>query len=234
MSADNAMMAFNEHLFRKLPYSPEKDFTYIGAIGRFPLALVVHPSFPATTFNEFVAHVRANPGKVNYASVGNGSPHHLAMEMFKVRAKADMVHVPYKGAAPAMQDLLGGQVSVMFLDLASGLSIIQGGKVQPLAIGSAKRSPLLPDVPTLAEVGVKDAEVFAIQGLVGPAGLPSAVTASLNQELNKALANATVLKRFTDFGMEPLQTSPEQFHALARQEATRWAPVIRASGIALD
>jgi tripartite-type tricarboxylate transporter receptor subunit TctC len=234
MSADNAMMAFNEHLFTKLPYSPEKDFTYIGALGRFPLALVVHPDFPAKDFKAFLEHVRANPGKVSYASVGNGSPHHLAMEMFKYRTKTDIVHIPYKGAAPAMQDVMGGQVPVMFLDLASGLSIVQSGKVRVLAIGTNKRSPLLPDVPTLAELGVTDTEVFAFQGLVGPAGLPPAVTARLNQELNNALSNPTVLKRFTDFGMEPAPGTPEQFRTLARAESQRWGPIIKANGITLD
>ena len=234
MSADNAMMAFNEHLFKKLPYSPEKDFTYIGAIGRFPLVLAVHPDFPAKDFKAFLAYVRANPGKVSYASVGNGSPHHLAMEMFKYRTKTAIVHIPYRGAAPAMQDLMAGQVPVMFLDLASGLSIVQSGKVRVLAIGTSKRSPVLPEVPTLAELGVQDTEVFAFQGLVGPAGLPPAVTMRLNQELNKALANPVVLKRFTDFGMEPMPGTPEQFRVMARQESQRWGPVIKANGIALD
>jgi tripartite-type tricarboxylate transporter receptor subunit TctC len=234
MSADNAMMAFNEHLFKKLPYNPEKDFTYIGALGRFPLALVVHPDFPTKDFKAFLEYVRANPGKVSYASVGNGSPHHLAMEMFKYRTKTDIVHVPYKGAAPAMQDVMGGQVPVMFLDLASGLTIVQSGKVRVLAIGTDKRSPLLPDVPTLAELGVTDTEVFAFQGLVGPAGLPAAVTTRLNQELNNALADPAVVKRFTDFGMEPMPGSPEQFRRLAREESQRWGPIIKANGIALD
>jgi tripartite-type tricarboxylate transporter receptor subunit TctC len=125
LSADNAVLAFNEHLFSKLPFNPEKDFTYIGAIGKFPLALVVHPDFPAKTFKEFLAYVKANPGKVNYASPGNGSPHHLAMEMFKVRTGTFITHIPYRGAAPAMADVMGGQVPCMFLDLASGLSIMQ-------------------------------------------------------------------------------------------------------------
>jgi tripartite-type tricarboxylate transporter receptor subunit TctC len=145
MSADNAMMSFNEHLFRKLPYSPEKDFTYVGAIGRFPLVLAVHPDFPARDFKAFLAHVRANPGKVNYASVGNGSPHHLAMEMFKQRTKTDMAHVPYKGAAPATQDLMAGQVPVMFMTLVEGQPILQSNKARALAIGSNARSLLLPD-----------------------------------------------------------------------------------------
>ena len=234
MSADNALMAFNEYLFKKLPFDPEKDFSYIGAIGRFPLALVVHPAFAAKSVKEFLDLAKASPGKISYASVGNGSPHHLAMEMFKNRTKTFLVHIPYRGAAPAMQDVMGGQVPVMFLDLASGLEIMRTGKVRPLAIGSAKRSPLLPDVPTLAEVGVTGTEVFAFQGLLGPAGLPADVVSKLNGELNKALANTAVLKRFTDYGMEPLPGTAEQFRALARAESKRWGPVIKENGITLD
>src|SRR5262245_48938517 len=202
MSADNAMMAFNEHLFKKLPYDPAKDFTYIGAIGRFPLALVVHPDFPAKNFKEFLAYVKANPGKVNYASPGPGSPHHLAMEMFKNRTGTFITHIPYRGAAPALADVMGGQVPCMFLDLASGLSIMQGKKVRVLAIGSGARSKLLPDVPTLAEVGVPNTEVFAFQGILGPAGMPPAVVNRLNADLNKSFSTPAVQKRFADFGME--------------------------------
>ena len=234
MSADNAVLAFNEHLFGKLPFNPDKDFTYIGAIGRFPLALVVHPDFPAKDFKEFLAYVKANPGKVNYASPGNGSPHHLAMEMFKNRTGTFITHIPYRGAAPAMADVMGGQVPCMFLDLASGLSIMQGNKVRVLAIGSAQRSKLLPNVPTLAEVGVRNSEVFAFQGVLGPANMPPAVVARLNGELNKAFATAAVQKRFADFGMEEMPGTPEQFHALARAESSRWGPVIKATGVKLD
>ncbi|HZY17788.1 MAG TPA: tripartite tricarboxylate transporter substrate binding protein [Ramlibacter sp.] len=234
MSADNALMFLNEHLFKKLPFSPEKDFSYIGGIGRFPLALVVHPSFPAQDFRQLLAYVRANPGKTSYASVGLGSPHHLAMELFKNRTQSFITHIPYRGAAPAMQDVMGGQVPMMFLDLASGLSVIQSGKVRALAIGSPQRSAVLPNVPTLAEMGVKDAEVFAVQGVVGPAGLPAPVVGRLNQELNKALADPAVLSRFTGFGFEPIRVSPEQFKAMMRDEARRWGPVIRAANVTLD
>ncbi len=234
LSADNAVLAFNEHLFSKLPFSPEKDFTYIGAIGKFPLALVVHPDFPAKTFKEFLAYVKANPGKVNYASPGNGSPHHLAMEMFKVRTGTFITHIPYRGAAPAMADVMGGQVPCMFLDLASGLSIMQANKVRVLAIGSGARSKLLPNVPTLAEVGVPNTEVFAFQGILGPAGLPAAVVNKLNGDLNKAFGTPTVQKRFEDFGMEAMPGTPAQFAALSRAESMRWGPIIKQAGIKLD
>jgi len=234
MSADNALLAFNEHLFSKLPFNPEKDFSYIGAIGKFPLALVVHPDFPAQDFKAFLAYVKANPGKVNYASPGNGSPHHLAMEMFKARTGTFITHIPYRGAAPAMADVMGGQVPAMFLDLASGLSIMQGKKVRVLAIGSGSRSKLLPDVPTLAEVGVMNSEVFAFQGIVGPAGIPAPIIARLNGDLNRAFTTPAVQKRFSDFGMEAMPGSPQQFAALSRAESQRWGPIIKATGIRLD
>jgi tripartite-type tricarboxylate transporter receptor subunit TctC len=234
LSADNAALAFNEYLFAKLPYDPQKDFTYIGGIARFPLALVVFPGFPVKDVKEFLAYAAAHPGEVNYASPGNGSPHHLAMELFKHRTGANVTHVPYRGAAPAMTDVMGGQVQCMFLDLAAGLSMMQTGKVRVLAIGSAKRSSMLPDVPTLAEAGVSDVEVFAFQGLLGPAGLPPAIVAQLNAELNRAFDAPAVVKRFADFGMEPLRGSPEDFRKFARAEAERWGPVIKATGIKLD
>ena len=234
MSADNAILAYNEHLFTKLPFNPEKDFTYVGGISRFPLALVVNPALEAKTVKEFLAYARANPGKLNYASPGNGSPHHLAMEMFKNRTKTFLTHIPYRGAAPALQDVMGGQVPCMFLDLAAGLPVITSGKVRALAIGSAKRVAALPDVPTLAEAGVPNTEVFAFQGILAPAGLPAAITARLNGDLNKALLNPAVVKRMNDFGMEALPGTPEQFRAMARAESKRWGEIITSAHIKLD
>jgi tripartite-type tricarboxylate transporter receptor subunit TctC len=234
ISADNAILAFNEHLFTKLPFNPDRDFTYIGAIGRFPLALVVNPDFPAKTVKEFIAYAKANPGKLNYASPGNGSPHHLAMELFKNRTGTFITHIPYRGAAPALQDVMAGQVPCMFLDLAGGLPMMQSGKVRALAIGASKRAPSLANVPTLAEAGVPGVEVFAFQGLLGPAGLPDAITGRLNTELNKALVTPAVQKRATDFGMEVLPGTPAQFHAMARAEARRWGPIIKTAGVKLD
>ncbi|QKV51670.1 Bug family tripartite tricarboxylate transporter substrate binding protein [Comamonas antarctica] len=234
MSADNALLAYNEHLFSKLPFSPEKDFSYVGGISRFPLALVVHPDFPAKTLQEFLAYARANPGKVNYASPGNGSPHHLAMEMFKVRTRTFLTHIPYRGAAPAVADVMGGQVPCMFIDLAAGLPIIQSGKLRALAIGSAQRIASLPQLPTLAEAGVPNTEVFAFQGVLAPKSLPAPLVQRLNAELNKALASPAVVKRMQDFGMEALPGTPEQFRAMARAEARRWGEIIQQAGIKLD
>jgi tripartite-type tricarboxylate transporter receptor subunit TctC len=234
MSADNAVLAFNEFLFSKLPYHPEKDFTYVGAFGRFPLALVVNPQFPAKTLKELLDYARANPGKLNYASPGNGSPHHLAMELFKERTRTFITHIPYRGAAPALQDVMAGQVPCMFLDLPAGLPAITTGKVRALAIGSAKRVAQLPDLPTLAESGVKESEVYAFQGMLGPAGLPADVVAKLNDAINKALQSPDVVKRMHDYGMEAQPGTPQQFLAMARAESRRWGAVIRAAGVKLD
>lgn len=234
MSADNAVLAFNEHLFRKLPFDPARDFTYVGGISRFPLVLVVHPDFPADSVAQFLARARAQPGGLNCASPGNGSPHHLALELFKQRTGIPLTHVPYKGAAPAVADVMGGQVPCMFLDLATGLPLLQTGKVRALAIGSAGRLDALPQVPTLAEAGVSGAQVYAFQGVLGPAGLPPAVVQRLNTELNRALASPAVAQRLRDLGMESLAGTPEQFYALARAESQRWGDIIRQAGVRLE
>ena len=234
MSADNAVLAFNEHLFAKLPFDPAKDFSYIGAFGRFPLALVVNPQFPARSLKEFLDHARANPGKLDYASPGNGSPHHLAMELFKARTKTFLTHIPYRGAAPALQDVMAGQVPCMFLDLPAGLPAIASGKVRALAIGSAKRVAQLPDLPTLAESGVKNSEVYAFQGLLGPAGLAPEVVGKLNGAINAALKDAAVVKRMQEYGMEAQPGTPRQFFEMARAESKRWGVVIQAAGVKLS
>ena len=234
MSAENAALAFNEHLFKKLNFNPEKDFSYIGTFGRFPLVLVVHPDFPVKTMPELVDYAKKNPGKLNYASPGNGSPHHVGMELLKQAAGIEMTHLPYRGAAPAMQDLMAGQVPVMLLDLASGLPIMRSGKVRLLAVGTAQRAKALPDVPTLAEAGIKGVDVFAFQGMVAPAGIPSEAATKLASELRRALQDPNVVRKFEDFGIEPLSISGDAFKRLARSEAARWGEVIRRAKISLD
>jgi tripartite-type tricarboxylate transporter receptor subunit TctC len=234
MQAENAALLFNEYMFAKLPYKPASDFTYIGAIGRFPVALVVHPDFPAKTVAEFVSYVKAHPEKVSYASPGNGSPHHMAMELFKQKAGINVQHVPYKGAAPAMTDVMGGQVPTMMLDLASGLPIIKSGKVRVLAIALPQRAGALPEVPTFAELGYKDVNAYAFHGLIGPAGMaPEAVT-RINAELNKAMQAPKVVKLFSEFGFEALPGTPQDFYKLSRAESERWGRIIKTAGVQLD
>lgn len=234
MQAENAALLFNEYMFVKLPYRPASDFTYIGTIGRFPVALVVHPDFPAKTVAEFVSYVKAHPDSVSYASPGSGSPHHMAMELFKQKAGLSIQHVPYKGAAPAMNDIMGGQVQTMMLDLASGLPIIRSGKVRVLAIALPQRARALPDVPTFTELGFKDVNAYAFHGLIGPAGMPQDVVNRLNGELNKAMQAPKVVKLFSDFGFEALPGTPQDFYKLARAESVRWGQVIKTSGVQLD
>lgn len=233
MYADNGLLMFNEHLYRKLPFNPEKDFSYIGQISIFPLLLVANPKFSPSTTREFVSHIKSNPGKLIYASPGVGSPHHLSMELLKTKADLDIVHVPYRGAAPAMVDLLSGQIPFMFVSIGSVLPVID--KLKIIAIASDTRSSLLPQVPTLKEAGILGVEASPVQGLLGPAGMPDAIVKKLNQELNRALAAPAFVKRITEtYGSQPTPTSPEAFRKSMRAEAERWKPIIHSMNIALD
>lgn len=234
MQAENAALLFNEHMFAKLPYKPATDFTYIGAIGRFPVALVVNPDFPAKTVAEFVRYIKANPEKVSYASPGNGSPHQMAMELLKQKTSLSILHVPYKGAAPAMTDIMGGQIQTMMLDLASGLPIIKAGKVRVLAIAMPQRASALPDVPTFAELGFPDVNAYAFHGLVGPASMPKEAVERINAELQKAMKAPKVTKLFAEFGFEPLPGTPQDFLKMSRAESERWGKIIQAAGVKLD
>jgi len=231
MQAENAALLFNEHMFAKLPYKPASDFTYIGTIGRFPVALVVHPDFPAKNVAEFVRYVKANPEKVSYASPGNGSPHHMAMELFKQKAGLSITHVPYKGAAPAMSDVMGGQVPTMMLDLASGLPIIRAGKVRVLAIALPQRAGALPDVPTFVEAGFSDVNAYAFHGLIGPAGMPPEAVKTLAAAVQKALDNPEVRKRFEGAGTDTYWSGPKEFEEFVKTELVSWTAMIKEAGI---
>lgn len=234
LTADTATLAANPSLYKKLPYDPAKDFVHVGMIARFPLILVANPNFPARTLKEAVDYARQHPGKVNFASPGAGSPHHLAMELFMEQAGIRMVHVPYKGAAPAVQDLLAGQVDVMFLDLAAGQQNVLGGKLRALGAATPRRLAPLPQVPTIAEGGIAGFEAYAWQGVVAPAGTPKSIVTRLNSELVKALKTPDVQKRFEGIGVEAVSSTPDEFAQYARAEAERWGKLIRAKGITVD
>jgi tripartite-type tricarboxylate transporter receptor subunit TctC len=234
MAAENATLLFNEHLYPKLAYNGERDFSYIGAIGQAPLALVVHPSFPARTLAEFVAHARANPGRVNYASAGSTSLHRIGMEMFQRAAGIQLSHVPYKGGLPAVQDVVGGQVESIMFDLTNGLQNIRAGQVRPLAVATLHRVASLPDVPTFAELGFKQVVASTVHGVIGAAAMPTAVVARLNEEINKALRDARVRQFFADAGVEATPGTPADFHKLVLEDRARWGEVIRAAGIKSD
>lgn len=232
-TADSGTLAFNSSLYAKLSYDPAK-FTYIGGIAKFPLLLAVNVNSPYKTVADVLAAAKKEPGKLSAASAGAGSPHHLALELFKQRTGADLLHVPYKGAAPAIQDLLGGQVDVMFIDLASGLPNVKAGKLRVLAAATPERLSVLPDTPTMAEQGVANFTAYAWQGLVGPAGLPEAVVKKLSADLDATLKSDAVSKKMLDMGVIPMPMSAQDFKAYAEQERSAWADVIKKANIKLE
>jgi tripartite-type tricarboxylate transporter receptor subunit TctC len=234
LTADFATLAANPFLFSKLSYNAEKDLAPVGMLARFPLVLVVGPQVPATNFKEFIAWAKAQTGGVNYASAGAGSPHHLATELLREKAGIAMTHVAYRGAAPAMQDILGGQVPFMMVDTASGNQFVLAGKVKAIGVASAKRIATLPDVPTLAEQGLSDFEAYAWQGLAVPSGTPSDTVAKLNKALVDALNSTTVQARFQALGVEGLPGTPNDMAKYVKDERERWGRLIKATGIRID
>ncbi|MBC9905152.1 MULTISPECIES: Bug family tripartite tricarboxylate transporter substrate binding protein [Achromobacter] len=232
-TADSGTLAFNPSLYAKLSYDPSK-FTYIGGIAKFPLLLAVNVNSPFKTVDDVIQAAKKEPGKLSAASAGAGSPHHLALELFKQRTNANVLHVPYKGAAPAVQDLLGGQVDLMFIDLASGLPNVKAGKLRVLAAATPERVAALPDVPTMAEQGVPNFTAYAWQGLVGPAGLPEPVVKKLAADLEATLKSPAVSQKILDMGVIPMPMSSQDFKAYAEQERSAWADVIKKAGIKLE
>jgi len=233
LSADNGTMTFNTALYKSLVYNP-KDLQPVSLMGRFPMVFVVGPASDAKDLKAFIAQAKAKPGSLNYASAGAGSPHHLAMELFKREAGLFMVHVPYRGAAPALSDVVGGQVPSMMVDLAAGAAFLKAGKLRPLAVANATRLPQLPDVPTFAELGYKNVEAAALVGLVVPASTPADVVGRLNKAVVAAINDATVHKRLVEFGVEPVGSTPEQYAALLATENARWHKLIHDLKITLD
>jgi tripartite-type tricarboxylate transporter receptor subunit TctC len=196
--------------------------------------LVVHDSFPAKNVKELLALLKAKPDAYSYASAGNGTPQHLSAELFKQMTGTKMVHVPYKGSGPAINDLIGGQVPIAFESLIPILPQLKGGKVRALAVTSLKRSALLPDVPTLDEAGVKGYESIAWYGVLAPAKTPKPIVDKLNAEMTKALKDPDVKQRLAEMGSAEVYGSPEKFGALIKSEIAKWAPVVKASGATVD
>lgn len=234
MTADNGTLVFNQFLYRKLSYNPEKDLTPITLMGRFPMILAIGPNVDAKDAKAFIAMVKANPGKISYASAGAGSPHHLAMEMLKVTGGLHMVHIPYRGAAPALGDLAGGQVQAMMVDMAAGAGFIKGGKIRALAVANDRRLPQLPDVPTFNELGFKNFEASAQVGLAGPAGLPDAVRDTLQKQVATAINTPAVRQKLIEFGIEPVGSTSQAYVDLLKSERARWQKVIKEQQITLD
>ena len=234
LSADNGTMVFNTALYAKLPYNPEKDLTPVTLMGKFPMVLVVGPASDAKDAKDFVAKAKAQPGRINYGSAGAGSPHHLAMELLKVNAGLHLVHIPYRGAAPALADLAGGQVPAMMVDLAAGAAFIKSGKIRPLAVANPTRLAQLPDVPTFAELGFKGVEAAAQVGVVAPAGTPAEVVNTLQKQIATAINTPAVRQKLIDFGIEPVASTPKEYGDLIRSEVVRWHALIKKQKISLD
>ena len=234
MSADTATLAANPFIYSKLSYNAEKDFAPIGLTVRFPMILVVHPSVPAKNFKELGDWIKSQPNPVNYATPGAGSPHHLTAELFRELAGVKLSHVPYRGAAPAVQDVVAGQVPMMFVDTASGYQFIASGKLRAIGIASPKRVKNFDSIPTLAEQGLKGFEAYAWQGLVAPAGTPADVIAALNKALLSALDTTEVKARLQVLGLEATPSTPVQMAEYAARERAKWGKVIQAAGIKAD
>jgi tripartite-type tricarboxylate transporter receptor subunit TctC len=233
LSADFATLAVNPWLFAKLPYDPVKDFQPVGMLARFPLLLVISPKVPAKNLTEFLVWAKAN-GPVAYASAGVGSPHHLAAELFRERTGLSLQHAPYRGAAPAVQDLLGGQVPFGFIDTASVQQYIAAGKLRAIGVASPARLATMPEVPTISEQGIKDFTAYAWQGLVVPTGTSPDVASRLNKALQEALNSTQVKARFQALSLESMSGTPQQMTAYVDAERERWGKVIKANSIRLD
>lgn len=234
LSADNGTLVFNPALYQKLSYDAVKDLAPVTLMGRFPMILVAGPGLKATDVKGFLEEVKARKEGMDYASAGAGSPHHLAMELLKVETGTNLVHVPYRGAAPALADVAGGQIPAMMVDLAAGAGFIHGGKVRALAVANPTRLAQLPDVPTFAELGFKNVEAAALVGIVVPAATPAPVIDTLNRQLVATINDPATRQKLVDFGIEPVGNTPGQYRDLLQAERTRWHKLIRDLGIKLD
>jgi len=233
VTGDNGAMVFNSAMYKKLPYDP-KDLVPVGFMARFPLILAVYPNAGFNSAKELLDEVKKNPAKYSYASPGIGSPHHLAMELLKDRTQSFILHVPYRGTALAVQDVISGQVPMMVLDTAAGLPQIRAGKVKALAVMSKKRLPSLPDVPTLDEIGIKDFEVTAWQGLFVPKGTPPDIVAHLTAEMNKAINVPEVKARLEDFGLEVTPSDGPALAAFIQKETSFWHALIKERNLSAE
>ncbi|MDR6952952.1 tripartite-type tricarboxylate transporter receptor subunit TctC [Ancylobacter sp. 3268] len=228
-----ATHALNPALYKKMPYDPVTSFAPVSLLVIVPNVLVVNPNFEAKTVAELVALLKANPDKYSYASSGNGTPLHLSGELFKSLAGVEMQHIPYQGAGPALNDVLAGQVPIMFDNLPSSAGHIKSGKLRALGVTTAKRAPSFPDVPAIAET-LPGYETYTWNALFAPAGTPPEVVAKLNAAANKAIADPEVQKRLADFSATVVGSTPAELEAHVKAEIAKWAPIVKESGAQLD
>ncbi len=234
MLANTGVMVINPALYTKLPYQTLRDFTPIARTAMQPLALLVNPDVPAKTLPEFIAYAKARPGRINYGSAGNGGISHLAPEMFKSATGLFMVHIPYRGSAPAFTDLMAGQVQFMAESIPQAAAYHKQGKVRALAVTSRERNPALPDIPTVIESGLKGFEVVGFYGFLAPANLPKDVTARLSDAFRQVLTSADIRNRMTSQGADPAFMGSEDFAKYLAAEAPKWADAVAKSGAKLD
>lgn len=231
---DGGALALNGALFSKLPYDPEKDFAPVSLVIRAPILIVAHPRLPVSDLRGMVAYAKREKGGIPYASAGAGTYHHLAMELFRRRAGFEAIPVQYKGANPAVQDVISGQVPVAPIDSIVALPQVAAGKLKALAVLAPKRMAQLPDVPTAAESGFAGLEVYPWVGVAAPRATQPAIISRLSRSIGEVVASAEISKRFFDLGMEPLMNTPEQFGTFVKQEIARWHPLIKQLNIRLD
>lgn len=233
-TADFATLAANPSLFSKLKYNAEQDFQPVGLLARFPMFLAVANSVPASNLKEFSAWVKTQPEGVNWGSAGLGSPHHLIGELFRDQSGLKLTHVPYKGVAPGVQDLAGGQIPAMWLDSAAAYPFANGKRIKLLGVASPKRLSTMPEIPTLQEQGIKGFEAYAWQGLVVPAATPPEQVRKLADALQAALGQTAIKARMQAMGLEPLPGTPAQMAAYAKSERQKWGALISKIGVKLD
>lgn len=229
-----ATHGINPNLRKNLPYDPLKDFDAVSLIASAPLLVVVHPSLPVKSVRQLIALAKKEPGKINYASNGAGGSSHMAVELFKMMTGTNLVHIPYKGLSPALTDLLSGEVQLMFSSAVAMLPQVKAGRLRAIAMTGAKRSPAIPDIPTVAEAGVPGYETGSWYGIVVPAGTPKPAIDKLSREVVAIVHSPDITKRLTDEAVIPIGSTPEEFSAHIRKELARWAKVIRQSGIHLN
>jgi tripartite-type tricarboxylate transporter receptor subunit TctC len=230
----SGLLATNPALYKTMPFDPQKDLAAIALYANVPNILVVHPSLPARTLAEFSAYAQANPGRLNFGSSGNGSSMHLAGELYRKMSATQMTHIPYAQVGQATSDLLSGQLQLMFQLVPGVVQHIRSGGLRPIAVLAPKRLASLPDVPTSAEAGMPGLESSAWFAVLGPAGLPRAIVDQLNREINTALRDPALVKRYTDLGAEPLGGSPADAAKFLAEETKKWADVVRFSGAKID
>ena len=228
------IIAINTSLYSKIGYDPVKDLAPITLVGTVPNILIVHPSLPVNSVNDLIALAKKTPGKISFASTGQGTSTHLSSELFKLMANVDMLHVPYKGGPPAIADLISGQVNMMFINMPTGIAHVRSGKAKIIAVSSIKRVPQLPDVPTVDQAGVKGFETSAWSGLYAPAGTPVDIINRLNAEVVKILKQPSVKDQLMAQGAEPVGDTPEEFSRFTLAEISKWAKIIKISGAKVD